>query len=61
MMAIAALRPMLTPRYPTRRVLALPRLVALRHVVRGQSASADAALLGVLGLGFALSDHVMVR
>ena len=61
MMAPAALQPVLMPRCPSCRVSALLSLVALRRTVRGQSASTDAALLSVQGLGFALSGHISVR
>ena len=61
MMAPAALQLVLLPRCPAFRVSALLSLVALRHVVRGQSASADAGLLSVQGLGFALFGHVSAR
>jgi len=58
MMAPAALQLVLLPRCPAFRVSALLSLVALRRAVRGQSASADAGLLSVQGLGFALFGHV---
>jgi len=61
MMAHAALQLVLLLRCPVFRVSALLSLVALRHAVRGQSASADAALLSVQGLGFALSSHISAR
>ena len=61
MMAPAALQLVLLPRCPTFRVSALLSLVALRCAIRGQSASADAALLSVQGLGFALSSHILER
>ena len=47
MMAPAALQLMLLLRCPAFRVSALLSLVALRRAIRGQSASADAALLNV--------------
>ena len=61
MMAPAALQLVLLPHCPALRVSALLSLVALRRAIRGQSASADAALLSVQGLGFALSGHVSAR
>ena len=61
MMAPAALQLVLLPRCPALWVSALLSLVTLRRAVRGQSASADAALLSVQGLGFALSRHVSTR
>ena len=61
MMAPAALRLVLLPRYRAFRVSVPLSLVALRHAVRGQSASADAGLLSVQGLGFVLFGHVLVR
>ena len=61
MMAPAALQLVLLPRYPAFRVSALLSLVALRRAVRGQSASADVALLSVRGLDFALSSHISAR
>ena len=61
MMAPAALLPVLMPRCPACRVSALLSLVALRCAARGQSASANAALLSVQGLGFALYGHVIFR
>ena len=57
-MAPVALQPVLMLRCPACRVSALLSLVALRRAVRGQSASADAALLSVQMLGFALSSHI---
>ena len=60
-MAHAALQLVLLPRCPVLRVSALLSLVALRRAVRGQSASADAALLSVQGLGFALSGQVSAQ
>src|SRR6185503_3517619 len=56
-MASAALQLVLLPSCPAFRVSGLLSLVALRRVVRGQSASADAALLSIQGLGFALSSY----
>ena len=61
MKAPAALQLVLLPRCHAFRVSALLYLVALRHAIRGQSASADAAPLSVQGLGFALSGHVSAR
>ena len=61
MMAPAALQPVLLLRCPAFRVSALLSLVALRRAVRRQSASADAALLSVQGLGFALTSHISAR
>ena len=61
MMAPAALQLVLLPRCPALKVSALLSLVALRRAVRGQSASADAGLLSVQGLGFALFGHVSAR
>ena len=61
MMAPAALQLVRLPCCPELRVLALLSLVALRCVVRGQSASADAGLLSVQGLGFVLFGHVSAR
>jgi len=61
MMAPAALQLVLLLHCPAFRVSALLSLVALRRAVRGQSASADAALLSVQGLGFALFGHVSAR
>ena len=61
MMAPAALQLVLLPRCPALGVSALLSLVALRRAVRGQSASADAALLSVQGLGFALFVHISAR
>ena len=61
MMAPAAPQLVLLPRCPAFRVSALLSLVTLRRAVRGQSASADAGLLGVQGLGFVLFGHVLVR
>ena len=58
MMAPAALQLVLLPRCPAFRVSALLPLVALRRAVRGQSTSANAALLSVQGLGFVLFGHV---
>ena len=58
MMAPAALQLVLLPRC---HALALLSLVALRHAVRGQLASADAGLLSVQGLGFVLFGHVSAR
>ena len=58
MMTPAALQLVLLPRCPALRVSALLSLVALRCTVRGQSANADAALLSVQGLGFALCSHI---
>ena len=60
-MAPAALQLVLLPRCPAFRISALLSLVALRRVVRGQSASADAGPLSVQGLGFALFGHVSAR
>ena len=60
-MAPAALQPMRLPRCPALRVLALLPLAASRRVVQVQSASADAALLSVQGLSFALSRRVSAR
>ena len=60
-MAPTALQLVLLPRYPTLSVSALLSLVALRRAVRGQSASADAALLSVQGLGFALFGQISAR
>ena len=60
-MAPAALQLVLLPRCPAFRALALLSLVAFRRAVRGQSASADAGLLSVQGLGFVLFGHVSVR
>ena len=57
-MAPAALQLVLLPRCPAFRVSALFSLVALRCAIRGQSASADAGLLSIQGLGFALFGHV---
>ena len=61
MMAPAALQLVLLPRCPTFRALALLSLVALRRAVRGRSASVDAGLLSVQGLGFVLFGHVSAR
>ena len=61
MIVHAALQAVLMPRCPAFRASALFSLVALRHAVRGQSASADAALLSVQGLSFALSCHISAR
>ena len=61
MMAPAALQLVLLPRYPTLKVSALLSLVALRRVVRGQSANADAGLLSAQGLDFVLFGHVSAR
>ena len=61
LMAPAALQLVLLPRCPTFRTLALLSLVALQHAVRGQSASVDAGLLSVQGLGFVLFGHVLVQ
>ena len=61
MMAPAALQLVLLPRCPAFRVSALLSLVAMRRVVRGQSASTDAALLSVQGPGFALSSHISTQ
>ena len=58
MMAPAALQLVLLPRCPAFRVSALLSLVALRCVIRGQSANADAGLLSVQGLGFVVFGHV---
>ena len=58
MVAHAALQLVLLPRCPALKVSALLSLVALQRAVGGQSASADAALLSVQGLGFALSGHI---
>ena len=60
-MAPAALQLVLLPHCPAFRVSVLLSLVALRRAVRGQSASADAGLLSVQGLGFALFGHVSAR
>ena len=60
-MAPPALQLVRLPCCPVLRVSALLPLVALRRAVRGQSASADAVLLSVQGLGFAMSRHVSVR
>ena len=61
MMALVALQLVLLPRCPAFRVSALLSLVALRCAVRVQSASADAGLLSVQGLGIVLFGHVSVR
>jgi len=61
MMAHAALQLVLLPRCPALKVSALLSLVALRHAVRGQSASTDAGLLSAQGLGFVLFGHVSAR
>ena len=61
MKAPAALQLVRLPSCPALRVSALLFLVALRRTVRGQSASADARLLSVQGLGFALFGHVSAR
>ena len=61
MMAPAALQLVLLPRCPAFRASALLFLVALRCAVQGQSASADAGLLSVQGLGFVLFGHVSAR
>ena len=61
MMVPAALQLVLLPRCTAFRSLALLSLVALRHAVRGQSASADAGLLSAQGLGFVLFGHVSAR
>jgi len=61
MMAPAALQLVLLPRCPAFRVSALLFLVALQCAVRGQSASADAGLLIVQGLGFVLFGYVSTR
>ena len=61
MMAPAALQLVLLPRCPVLKVSALLSLVALRHVVRGWSASADAGLLSAQGLDFVLFGHVSAR
>jgi hypothetical protein len=61
MMARTTLQLVLLPRCPAFRALALLSLVALRHDVRGQSASVDAGLLSIQGLGFVLFGHVSAR
>ena len=61
MMAPAALQLVLLPRCPAFRALALLSLVALQRAIRGQSASVDAGLLSVQGLGFVLFGHVSAR
>jgi len=61
MMAPATLQLVLLPRCRALRVSDLLSLAALRHAVRGQSASADAGLLSVQGLGFALSSHISAQ
>jgi len=61
MKAPAALQLVLLPRCPAFRVSALLSLVALRRAIRGQSASADAGLLSVQGLGFVLFGHVSAQ
>ena len=58
MMVPAALQLVLLPRCPALRALALLSLVALRCAVRERSASADAGLLSVQGLGFVLFGHI---
>ena len=60
-MAPAALQLVRLPRCPTLRVSALLSMVALRRAIRGQSANAEAALLIIQGLIFALSCHVSAR
>ena len=54
MMAPAALQLVQLPRCPALKVSALLSLVALQRAVRGQSASASAALLSVQGLRLCL-------
>ena len=61
MMAPAALQLVLFLRCPALKVSAMLSLVALRRAVRGQSASTDAGLLSVQGLGFVLFGHVSAR
>ena len=61
MMAPTALHPVLMPRCPAFKVSALLSLVALRCAIRGQSASADAALLSIQGLSIALSGRISAR
>ena len=61
MMAPAALRLVLLPRYRAFRVSVPLSLVALRRAVRGRPASADAGLLTAQGLGFVLFGHVSVQ
>ena len=61
MMVPAALQLVLLPRCHAFRALALLSLVALRHAVRGQLASADAGLLSVQGLGFVLFGHISAQ
>ena len=61
MMAPAALQLVLLPRCPAFRASDLLFLVALRRAVQGQSASADAGLLSVQGLGFVLFGHISAR
>ena len=61
MMAPAALQLVRLPCCPAFRVSALLSPIVLRRAVRGQSASADAGLLSVQGLGFALFGHVSAR
>ena len=58
MMAPAALQLVLLSCCPELKVSALLSLVALQRAVGGQSSSADAALLSIQGLGFALSGHI---
>ena len=61
MMALTALQLVLLPCYPAFKISTLLSLVALRCAVQGQSASADAGLLSVQGLGFVLFGHVLAR
>ena len=58
MMAPAALQLVLLSCCPELKVSALLSLVALRRVVRGRSASADAGLLSAQGFGFVLFGHI---
>ena len=60
-MTPAALQLVPLPCCPAFRALALLSLVALQRAVRGQSASVDAGLLSVQGLGFVLFGHISAR
>ena len=61
MMVPAARQLALSSRCPALRALAPAFLVALRRAVRGHPARADAALLSVQGLSFALFRLVVSR
>jgi len=60
-MAPAAQQLALSSRYPALRASAPPSLVALRRVVRGRLARADAVSLSVQGPGFILFGRISAR